>query len=94
MLYEILVGLFTFLCLLLIGLVLIQKAKSSLGVDSLNSSAQMLFGGSGGQDFMQKITWTFGAIFMAGSLALAVMKKKTQTSKYKREVVTQEAQSK
>lgn len=94
MLYEILVGLFTFLCILLIGLIFIQKAKSSLGVNSLNSSAQMLFGGSGGQDLMQKITWTFGAIFMAGSLTLAVMKKKTQTSKYKREVAAQEERSK
>lgn len=91
MLYEISIVLFILLCLLLIALVLVQKAKSSLGVDSLSSGAQMLFGGSGGQDIIQKITWTMGAMFIALSLTLAVIKKNSiATSKYKKEIIEQE----
>lgn len=73
MLYNILVLLFVILCLFLIFLVLLQKSKSSMGLGSLGGGAQMLFGGSGGQDFFQKSTWILGVIFMAGSLILAMM---------------------
>ena len=75
MLFGILVTLFTILCFLLILLVLIQKGKSSLGLGSLGGGTQLLFGGSGGQDLFQKITWIFGALFMVGSLFLAILKK-------------------
>jgi preprotein translocase subunit SecG len=75
MLYEILVALFTIMCFVLILLVLIQKGKSSMGLGGLGGGSQMLFGGSGGQDFFQKLTWALCFIFMIGSLILAVMKK-------------------
>ena len=43
----------------------------------------MIFGGSGGQDFFQKTTWALGALFMGGSLALALMKSSSiRTSRY------------
>lgn len=45
-----------------------------MGLGGLGGSAQMLFGGSGGQDLFQKITWVLVALFMVGSLVLAIMK--------------------
>lgn len=62
---------------------MVQQSKGSLGLGSLGGSAQMLFGGSGGQDLFQKITWTCGIIFMVGNLILAVMKShELRSSKY------------
>ncbi len=75
MLFGILVSLFAILCLILILLVLIQKGKSSMGLGNLGGGAQTLFGGSGGQDVFQKMTWILGAIFMAGSIGLSLIKK-------------------
>jgi len=72
-----LVGLLiTFLCidaLLLILMVMIQKGKSGMGLGALGGGTQMLFGGSGGQDLFQKITWVLTTIFMVGSLLLSIM---------------------
>jgi preprotein translocase subunit SecG len=85
-LYYVLVTLFVILCFLLATLILVQKGKGSLGLGYLGGSTQMLFGGSGGQDLFQKITWGLGALFMAGSLALALMK----TSNYNQFQFTQQ----
>lgn len=85
-LYYLLVTLFVILCFLLATLILLQKGKGSLGLGYLGGSTQMLFGGSGGQDLFQKITWIMGALFMAGSLALALMK----TTNYNQLQFTQE----
>lgn len=74
MLFELVVILFSFICLLLILMVLIQKGNSSLGLGNIGGSNLMLFGGGGGQDIFQKTTWVFGAIFMGGSLVLSIMK--------------------
>lgn len=75
MLYEILLTLFIILCLLMILIILIQKGKSSAGVGGgFGGGAQTIFGGSGGQDIFQKITWVMGALFLSGSLILAMMK--------------------
>lgn len=74
MLYGILITFYVFLCTILMLLIMVQKGKSSMGLGSLGGGAQMLFGGSGGQDIFQKITWVLGAIFMASSLALALLK--------------------
>jgi preprotein translocase subunit SecG len=83
MIFGLLVTLFVILCFMLIGLILIQKGKGSMGIGTLGGGAQMLFGGSGGQDLFQKITWILGALFMAGSLILAIMKtKQYETSRY------------
>lgn len=79
MLFEILVTLFVLLCFFLIFIILLQKGKSSMGLGNLGGSTQMLFGGSGGQDLFQKVTWVLGAIFMGGSLLLAMMKKQTSS---------------
>jgi len=74
MLYGFLLTLFVILCFLLVLIIMIQKGKSSTGLGSLGGGTQMLFGGSGGQDIFQKITWVLGGLFMGGSLVLAVMK--------------------
>lgn len=75
MLYGLLVALFVVLCLLLIFIILLQKGKSSIGLGSLGGGSQLLFGGSGGQDVLEKATWVMGALFMGGSLFLALLKK-------------------
>ena len=45
-----------------------------MGIGSIGGGNQMLFGGSGGQDVFQKITWVLGSIFMIGSFILALLK--------------------
>lgn len=74
MLYGFLVTILVITCVLLILLILIQQGKSSMGLGNLGGSAQMLFGGSGGQDIFQKATWVLGALFLGLSLLLALMK--------------------
>lgn len=77
-------ALFVLLCFFLIFIILLQKSKSSLGLSgTIGSSASLVFGGSGGQDLFQKITWFCVTAFMAGSLVLAILKNRSvHTSKY------------
>lgn len=79
MIYGLLVSFFVLLCFFLVLLILIQKGKSSMGMGGFGGGSQLLFGGSGGQDLFQKATWILGALFMGGSLILAMMKKPTTT---------------
>lgn len=74
MLYGLLLTLYIFVSIFLILLILIQKGKGSMGLGGLGGGAQMLFGGGGGQDIFQKITWVLGAIFIFGALFLALMR--------------------
>lgn len=74
MLVGLLTTLFVFMCLFMVLLILIQKGKGGMGLGSLGGSSQMLFGGSGGQDMFQKMTWILGAIFIFGSLGLSMLK--------------------
>lgn len=78
-LFALLLTVFVFIALLLIPLILLQKGKGSVGLGAMGGGAQLLFGGSGGQDVFQKLTWVLGALFMAGSLTLSIMK----TTQYK-----------
>lgn len=83
MLYGLMLSLFIFLCFLLILIILVQKGKSSMGLGGLGGGTQMLFGGSGGQDLFQKITWGMVALFLIGSLILSLMKSTgTHTTAY------------
>ena len=81
MLFGLLCVLFVVLCSFTIVLILLQKGKGSLGLGAMGGGTQMLFGGSGGQDLFQKITWVLIAIFMASSLGLTLMKSKS-SNKY------------
>ena len=74
MLYSFLLTGYIIVCFLLILIVLIQKGKSSMGIGTIGGGSQTLFGGSGGQDIFQKTTWVLGALFMLGSLGLALLK--------------------
>lgn len=80
MLYELLLTVFVITSVLLILLVLIQQGKSNMGMGNLGGSAQMLFGGSGGQDVFQKTTWILGTLFMVLSFVLTVMRAHTEES--------------
>lgn len=79
-------GLLSFLyCLssvLLILIVLLQKGKGGLGLGGLSGGgSQMLFGGSGGQNLFQKVTWILGAILMGGGLIFSIYKYKNYQNK-------------
>jgi protein translocase SecG subunit len=63
----------------MVFIILLQKGKSSMGLGSMGGGTQLLFGGSGGQDLFQKATWIMGAIFMGGSLILAMMRRPTES---------------
>ncbi len=78
MLFGFLASCFVLLSFLLIFLIMWQKGKGSLGLGSMGGGAQMLFGGSGGQDLFQKATWVLLALFMTGSLSLALMKSRSK----------------
>ena len=74
MLYGFLVTIYSICLVLLILLILIQKSKGSMGLGAMSGSSQMLFGGSGGQDVLQKTTWVLGAIMLLGSLGLSLLR--------------------
>jgi len=73
--YAFLMTLFIILSFFLAIFILIQQGKGDLGLGSMAGS-QMLFGGSGGQDFFEKATWIMGALFVCGALGLSVLKSK------------------
>ncbi len=78
----------------MILIILFQKSKGSLGIiGSAGSSAQMLFGSTGGQDLFQKITWGFVACFLGGSLLLAILKNRAiyQSSYLTKAAATEQA---
>lgn len=74
MLYGFLLTLYIIMCLFLVLLIMIQKGKSSMGLGGLGGGTQTLFGGSGGQDMFQKITWVLTVLFLGGSLVLSIIK--------------------
>ncbi len=80
MLFGLLVSAFVLLSFLIVLLILLQKGKGSLGLGSMGGGAQLLFGGSGGQDIFQKTTWVLVALFLGGSLGLSIYKTKLSAS--------------
>ena len=76
-LISIATGFFVTFSILLGILILVQQGKGDMGLGGLGASSQMLFGGSGGQDFFEKITWIFGFIFIFGALGLSFMKSRS-----------------
>ena len=82
MLYQLLMVFYIFIALFILLLVFIQPGKNSMGLGYLGGSNQMLFGGSGGQNIFQKLTWTLGLIFMGLSLWLALLKTSRTQSRY------------
>jgi len=74
MLYQLLMTAYITICFLLGLIVLVQQSKSSAGIGAFSGDTQMLLGGSGGQDFLQKATWVLGTLLMLGSLTLSLWK--------------------
>ena len=74
MLIELLTTAIVFLCFLIVLAVLLQEGKGDMGLG--NASRQMLFGGSGGQNILEKITWVLGFLFIALALGLTIAKTK------------------
>jgi len=72
MIVGFLMFLFVLLSIFLVLFILIQQGKGDMGLGSLGRGSQMLFGGSGGQDFFEKATWIMGALFLAGALILTL----------------------
>ena len=68
--------LFVLLSIFLVIFILIQQGKGDMGLGSLGKSSQMLFGGSGGQNFFEKATWIMGALFLGGALLLTIWRTK------------------
>jgi preprotein translocase subunit SecG len=77
MLMGFLYTIFVTLCFLIIFIVLLQKSKGSLGLVGSIGNSSVIFGGSGGHDLFQKITWFFVASFMLGSLGLSLLKNRS-----------------
>lgn len=75
-------SLFTLACILLILIIMVQKGKGSMGLGSMGGGSQMLFGGGGGQDLFQKITWILGTVILVGSLGLSFLKVQQQHSSH------------
>ncbi len=65
--------LFVILAALLAFIILLQQGKGDMGLGGMGGGSQMLFGGSGGQDFFERITWAMGLMFVFGALGLAVL---------------------
>jgi preprotein translocase subunit SecG len=72
--FTFLLVLFTILSVLLAIVILIQPGKGDMGLGSIGTGTQVLFGGSGGRSFFEKVTWTMAAIFLFGALGLSFMK--------------------
>ena len=93
MLFGFLMTIFIVLTVILAILILLQQGKGDMGLGSLATSSQAIFGGSGGQEFFEKLTWSLGLIFIIGSLALSVMKSRqtlnSQLSNYRAPIQTQ-----
>lgn len=88
--------LFVLLSIFLVLFILIQQGKGDMGLGSLGRGGQMLFGGSGGQDFFQKATWIMGALFLAGALFLTIWKtkraEKSRLENYRAPIIQQAPQ--
>lgn len=74
--YTFLMVLFVILSVLLAIVILIQPGKGDMGLGSIGSGTQILFGGSGGRSFFEKVTWVMAALFIFGALGLSILKTK------------------
>ncbi|KKQ11919.1 MAG: preprotein translocase subunit SecG [Candidatus Babeliales bacterium] len=72
--YTFLMVLFVILSALLAIVILIQPGKGDMGLGSIGSGSQILFGGSGGRSFFEKVTWVMATLFILGALGLSLIK--------------------
>jgi protein translocase SecG subunit len=74
MLYEIGITFYIILILVLILLVMVQRGHGGFWSGPGNNDSVTLFGGSGGSDVLQKVTWVCGFIFIILTLSLSLYK--------------------
>jgi protein translocase SecG subunit len=74
MLYEIGVFFFCFAALLLIFFVSMQKSQGGIFGGQSSQDSTIVFGGSGGSEFMQRVTWILGFTLILGTLVLSIYK--------------------
>lgn len=75
--YTFVIILFIIISILLILLILLQSSKSS-GMELFGSSNQNIFGGQTG-DILTKITTVFAALFLLGTIGLAMYQTKKKS---------------
>ena len=67
----VLTTIFIFVAAMLCLVVLFLQGKGDLGVIGAWQSGQVVFGGSGGQDFIGKTVWVLGILFLLLSFLVA-----------------------
>jgi len=75
MLYTLVVILHVFVCLLMIGAILLQSGKGAEIGASFGGSSQTVFGSRGPANFLSKLTVGVAAVFMLTSFSLAILAK-------------------
>ena len=74
MLYYFLTALYVLVCLVLLGVILLQQGKGGDMASAFGGgSSQTAFGARGGATVLTRLTAVFAALFMLGALALAVI---------------------
>ncbi len=68
------------MCALMLVSILIQQSRGEIGFGAAPSKGtQIVFGGSGGQEFFEKTTWLLGVIFLSSCVAMAYFQSKEQS---------------
>lgn len=71
---------FVITCMLMAASILIQQSRGEIGFGAVPSKGtQIVFGGSGGQEFFEKITWALGIIFLSACIAMSYFQSKEQS---------------
>src|SRR5215510_1682172 len=74
MLYYLLSTLYVFVCLVLLGVILLQQGKGGDMASAFGGgNSQAAFGARGSATLLAKITTAFAALFMLGAMALGIM---------------------
>ena len=80
MLYTSLITLHVLICIMMIGVVLLQSGKGAEIGAAFGGSSQTVFGSRGPGTFLSKATVWAASIFMLTSLSLAILSKQAVTS--------------
>lgn len=90
--------LFVILCFLLLVFILLQQGKGDMGLGGMGGGGQMLFGGSGGQEFFERTTWIMVSLFIIGSLGIAILRSRaaitSRLEQYQKETPQQQSPTK
>lgn len=74
MLYGLFVAVYLLISLFMLLVIMLQKGRGGIGALGGAQASQVLFGGAGGQEILERATWICGALLMVLSLTLALVK--------------------